>query len=49
MRRSDELNKMALKGLSTEQIDQLMEMMKIVKGNLMMAAEEIQEKKNGAA
>ena len=49
VRRSDELNKMALKGLSTEQIDQLMEMMKIVKGNLMTAAEEIQEKKNGAA
>ncbi|MBT6095991.1 MAG: MarR family transcriptional regulator [Rhodospirillaceae bacterium] len=49
VRRSNELNRMSLKGLNTEQIDQLIDMMKIVKGNLTTAAEEIQENKNGAA
>ncbi len=49
VRRSNELNRMSLEGLSSEQIDQLIDMMKIVKGNLTKAAEEIQENKNGAA
>jgi len=49
VRRANELNKMALKGLNQEQVDQLMDMMKTVKANLMAAAEEIQESKNGTA
>ena len=49
VQRSNELNRMSLDGLSSAQIDQLIDMMKIVKGNLTKAAEEIQESKNGAA
>ena len=47
--RANELNRMALKGLSRQQIDDLVSMLKLVKGNLMTAAEKIQESKNGAA
>jgi MarR family transcriptional regulator, transcriptional regulator for hemolysin len=47
--RANELNRMALKGLSRQQIDDLVNMLKLVKGNLMTAAEKIQENKNGSA
>jgi MarR family transcriptional regulator, transcriptional regulator for hemolysin len=46
--RANELNRMALKGLSRQQIDDLVNMLKLVKGNLMTAADKIQENKNGA-
>ena len=44
---TNELNRMALKGLNPKQIQQLVNMLKLVKSNLMAAAEEIQENKNG--
>ncbi len=49
VRRANELNRMALNGLSREQIDTLIDMLKLVKGNLKTAADEIQENKNGTA
>ena len=45
--RSNGLNKMALKGLSPKQIQQLVNMLELVKSNLVSAVEEIQENKNG--
>lgn len=49
VRRANELNRMALKGLNAAQIDDLIGMLKTVKANLITAAEEIQENRNGSA
>ncbi len=46
-RRTNELNEMALKGLSQTQIEELVSMLEVVKGNLMTVADEIQENRNG--
>ncbi len=46
-RRTNELNEMALKGLSQKQIEELVSMLEVVKGNLMTVADEIQENRNG--
>ena len=46
-RRTNELNEMALKGLSHKQIEELVNMLEVVKGNLMTVADEIQENRNG--
>ncbi len=46
-RRTNELNEMALKGLNQKQIEELVSMLEVVKGNLMTVADEIQENKNG--
>ena len=45
--RTKELNEMALKGLSQKQIEELVSMLGVVKGNLMTVADEIQENRNG--
>ena len=46
-RRTNELNEMALKGLNQKQIEELVSMLEVVKGNLMTVADEIQENRNG--
>ena len=46
-RRTNELNEMALKGLNQTQIEELVSMLEVVKGNLMTVADEIQENRNG--
>jgi len=46
-RRTKELDDMALKGLGQKQIEELVSMLEVVKGNLMTVADEIQENKNG--
>ena len=46
-RRTNELNEMALKGFSHKQIEELVSMLEVVKGNLMTVADEIQENRNG--
>ncbi len=47
LRQANELNRMALKGLNREQIDMLVDMLKMVKANLKAAADDIQDNKNG--
>ncbi|MAH85297.1 MAG: hypothetical protein CBB68_13810 [Rhodospirillaceae bacterium TMED8] len=47
-RRANELNCMAMDGLSEEQVNVLIDMLKVVKRNLIRATEGIQEEKHGA-
>ncbi|MEK9754630.1 MAG: hypothetical protein VW338_15655 [Rhodospirillaceae bacterium] len=47
VRQANELNRMCLKGLSREQVDQMIKMLQVVKANLKAAADEIQDSKNG--
>jgi MarR family transcriptional regulator for hemolysin len=47
VKQANELNRMCLKGLSREQVDQMIGMLQVVKANLKAAADEIHENKNG--